>query len=176
MNRLRDSVKALSKGGATLTESQGHARRPQECKTMLEVTEACVNEARLPPCYDKVPPSSRWKGIDARASATIPVSRMRSGVVEATVELPVLLAKRWNRNNNDELAVSIPVSDHCGYPVHRAIVAEALGPAWTVGEGLFAGKEWKGGFLHPGPDRCFRRLSPKNHFLLHPVVRRRRSN
>ena len=88
------------------------------------------------------------------------------GVVEATVELPVLLAKRWNRNNNDELAVSITVSDHCGTP-YITSVAEALGPAWTVGEGFFAGKKWKGGFLSI-PDRTGAlKGSPKNHFLLH---------
>ena len=105
--------------------------------------------------------------VDARASTTIPVSRLRSGVVEATVELPVLLAKRWNRNNNDELAVSITVSDHCGTQ-YITSAAEALGPAWTVGEGLFAGKKWKGGFLSI-PDRTGAlEGSPKNHFLLHP--------
>ena len=168
MTRLRDSVKALSKAARLSPKVKAMRDAHKECKTMLEVTEACVNEARLPPCYDKVPPVvASGSGIDARASTTIPVSRLRSGVVEATVELPVLLAKRWNRNNNDELAVSITVSDHCGTQ-YITSVAEALGPAWTVGEGLFAGKKWKGGFLSI-PDRTGAlQGSPKNHFLLHP--------
>ena len=91
MNRLRDSVKALSKAARLSPKVKAMRDAHKECKTMLEVTEACVNEARLPPCYDKVPPVvASGKGIDARASTTIPVSRLRSGVVEATVELPVL--------------------------------------------------------------------------------------
>ena len=63
--------------------------------------------------------------------------------------------------------MSITVSDHCGTQ-YITSVAEALGPAWTVGEGLFAGKKWKGGFLSI-PDRTGAlKGSPKNHFLLHP--------
>ena len=121
---------------------------------MLEVTEACVNEARLPPCYDKVPPvvASGWHrrarvDDDPRVADAL---RRRGGDGRAARAL----SKRWNRNNNDELAVSITVSDHCGTQ-YITSVAEALGPAWTVGEGFFAGKKWKGGFLSI-PDRTAR--------------------
>merc|ERR1719389_591588 len=55
-----------------------------------------------------------------------------------------------------------------GEDIAKATGEEALGPAWTVGEGLFAGKKWKGGFLSI-PDRTGAlQGSPKNHFLLHP--------
>jgi hypothetical protein len=174
--RLKDAVKALAKTARLSPKVKAMREAHRECKAALELTEAQFAEARLPACYAGVPPvvgaqkaldDAGW--IDCRAACTIPVSRLRSGVVERTVELPVLLAKRWNRNNNGELAVSMTVSDHCGTP-YVTSAAEALGPAWTVGEGLYAGKKWKGGFLSI-PDRTgVLKGLPKHYFLLHPSV------
>ena len=138
---------------------------------------AALDGSTLPPCYEGRPPvvkgandagdpfDPEW--IDLRASTTIPVERKRSGVVEATIELPLLLKKQWNRNNRGELAVAIAVSDHLGSDAIQQ-AASNLGPAWTVGEGLFAGKRWGGGHLSI-PDRTgVLKGAPQDHFLLHP--------
>lgn len=88
-------------------------------------------------------------------------------MVEAVLELPLLFKKQWNANNRGELAVQMVVSDHLGRDSIDAL-ARNLGPAWTVGEGLYDGKKWAGGFASM-PDRMANLVNaPQDHFLLHP--------
>ena len=60
------------------------------------------------------------------------------------------------------------MSDHLGTAAITTC-AQNLGPAWTVGEGLYSGKKWKSGFLSL-PDRtgALGPSPPRDQFLLHP--------
>jgi len=175
--RLKEAVKALARAARISPKSKQMRDTHKEASELLAEHVAALDGSTLPPCYEGRPPvvkaandagdpfDPEW--IDLRAATTIPVERKRSGVVEATIELPLLLKKQWNRNNRGELAVAIAVSDHLGSDAIQQ-AASNLGPAWTVGEGLFAGKRWGGGHLSI-PDRTgVLKGAPQDHFLLHP--------
>ena len=177
--RLKEAVKALSRAARISPKLKDMRDKHREASELLKDHEQALDASSLPPCYGDLPPvvqsandaadpcDPAW--IDLRAATTIPVERKRSGVVEATIELPLLLKKQWNRNNRGELAVAIAVSDHYGTDAIQQAAAN-LGPAWTVGEGLFAGKRWGGGFLSI-PDRTGAlKGAPEDHFLLHPTA------
>lgn len=175
--RLREAVKALARAARISPKMKDMRVKHAEAKEALEEHEAALDQAALPPCYGGRPPivesvsgdgdaaDPAW--IDKRVATTVPVERVRSGTVEKVIELPLLLKKQWNRNNRKELAVGMVVSDHYGSDAVKQSAAN-LGPAWTVGEGLYAGKRWGGGFLSI-PDRTgVLAGAPKERFLLHP--------